>query len=202
MSKMAKPIYIGYYTPDYEPEMKKLVATLEQFKLEYDITPIQKVGSWVRNCSYKPKAIIDHMVKYPNRVLVYVDCDARIKKHPVLFETITGADIGAHYLGGHELISATLYFAPTDTTKVLMSTWDMMCRQKPDVWDQKVLQHVLAVMPINGLRSMQLPCEYCWIEDDSGLTGPDYPKPDLSERFHGKHDPVIQQTQASRRMRK
>lgn len=179
-----KPLYCIFYTrgTDYEQEAAQCVESLDQFRLEYDVAEVTACGSWVGNCALKAAVIAEVMRRYPDRPIVYLDADARVRRRPTLFETMPpDVDFAAHWRHGAELLSGTLYFGATARAAELVARWQQACESDPNRWDQKHLQDIVESSP--DLRVLRLPAEYCRVFDD----------PKMGE-------PVIEQLQASRRL--
>ncbi len=186
------PVFVSFYTPEYESEADGLRKTLEEFGLSYDITPVADTGNWARNCNYKPAVISAAMLKHHTGTggpaIVWLDADARVKQRPDLFEALaTGAtDVAYHLLDGGELLSGTLYFGSTQYAIALVRKWAAAARKFPEQWDQVLLQQILQENPEAFVR-FTLPESYVYIFDRGKL-----PPGDI----------VIEHGQASRRLRK
>jgi hypothetical protein len=176
------PLFISFYTPIYRSEADGLLATLAAFGLSADVRLVESQGSWVRNCARKADFIAEMMDEYPGRPLVWLDADARVRQWPELLFHLD-CDFAAHWKGGTELLSGTLYFGGTDAARRLVQPWAAMCRADPDVWDQKHLQRVVG--NADGLRVDTLPAPYVLIFDLMKDEGP----------------PVIEHLQASRKLK-
>lgn len=186
---MPEPIYIAYYTENtpYEDEVKMLRASLEKFHLPFDIQSIPSLGSWQENTKYKAIFIQNMLFKYPEYPLVYVDADAVIKSRPLLFSGLT-CDIGVHFYDDQvrpekELLTGTIYVAPTENTKKLIQLWRYINQEYPDRWEQKNLAIALQFMP--NVAIFSLPAAYCLIFD----------------LMKGQGEAVIEHFQASRRFK-
>jgi hypothetical protein len=161
---------------------------------------------WAAATSYKPTFLLsalDFFSQGRADWLLYVDADARFRQLSRLASTLrdmqsAGEDIGVHYLkhpdGTKELISATILFRVCARIRCRFQAWERLCKDRPDVWDQKHLQSVLETADAGLVR--MLPPEWCWI--DGGF------KPrDISASVYGDNiEPYIVQTQASRRLKR
>jgi hypothetical protein len=201
-----KPLYVAYYTPEYEEEARGLVDSLNNCRIYakgpyhtaepvFDLQPIERHNSWQKNTQWKSYCVnalmldIDGNVRQPIRPIVYLDADARVRQYPILFDQLaeTDCDFAAHWRGGSELLSGTLYFGATKNARDLSYIWKQRCWDNPDAWDQVCLQMAVDSMP--GLKVERLPFSYCRIfdgqgQDEQGVV------------------PVIDQMQASRRLRR
>jgi len=163
-------IVCGYYTlnTDYEDMAKDLIKTLETWNLDYDIRAIQNRGSWYTNMQYKPTFIRQIMEEYPDKNVVYLDCDAEVIQDPKLFHYLT-CDIAVHVLDhskyarkNHkpEMLSGTIFFRNTEGNRTLVDEWIRICRQNDRMWDQVALVKAIGTKPFHNL-----PEEYCVIFD-------------------------------------
>ncbi len=191
----APPLYVSYYTTGtgYEAEAEELMRTLEEHRLPYHIAGVPPQSwTWARATQYKAELIRDMQRAHPLRPIVWLDADARVLRRPRLFEWID-CHFAAHWFKNRELVSGTLYFAPGDKTRLLVDNWIERNQSQPDrrYADQRNLKDV--VFSTRGLRIVNLPPEYTWIDAGGGN--------DLSERAYGARLPVILQVQASRRLK-
>ncbi len=178
-------VVVAYYTRDtgYEAEVRNLVASLEQFKLPYDIVGIKNQGSWQRNTHYKPYFIRQMLFKHFPKDIVYVDADAIFKSHPHVFDSFTW-DIGfVYHPSSKEVLSGTLYLSNNPEGYRVIETWQRLCYRNQDSVEQ-ALFHLALIENKFLLKAMNLPLSYCKIFDDPTIA-----------------DPVIEHYQASRRFR-
>jgi hypothetical protein len=193
---MISPIYVGYYTNDtlYTNEFKRLEKQLKKYKLEYDFTQIESLGSWQKNTQFKPVFLMGMFKKY-KRPMVYLDVDSDIKQYPIIFDYLDNYDFGVHYIDwekykkanktGFQLDSAVLYFANNAKTAELLTKWQATCEMYPKIFDQKCLEIYLKDAHPK-YKIYYLPAFYCKIYDD------------MSEI----KNTVIQQLQISRKVKK
>ena len=177
------PLYISLFTTAYSEHAQGLLASLDAFDLPSDVRYEPSGGSWIANVNRKAGFILEQMRRHPGRPLVWLDADARVRQYPELFEQLS-CDFAAHWRYGVELLSGTLYFAPTTAARLLCEEWHRQCTLHPDRWDQITLDHVVTA-GIEGLRVEKLPASYTCIFDDPKM-GP----------------PVVEHLQASRQLRK
>ena len=165
-----KPLYFAYYTKHtlYEKEVEKLEASLQKYSLNYFIQPIENLGSWQRNINIKASLIQKKLLSITDP-LVYVDCDAEFVSYPELFEMLT-CDVAVHEFDRSlyqpnrkgckkEILSGTIFFNQTEKAKEILNKWVELCKRQSSVWDQKLLDQVLAG------DFYQLPPQYCCIFD-------------------------------------
>ncbi len=179
-----RPIISSYYTKGtgYEEQVGHLKTTLRRFNLENDIVGISDKGSWHKNTYHKAQFILEMMKKHPDRAIVFVDADAKIRRNPVLFNDLD-CDFGCHFRHGKELLSGTLYFGNTKGARYLVNKWIEEDRLHPKTqMPQKNLRAVFNKHK-NEINWKALPVEYCMIFDS-----------------HARHkiSPVIEHFQLSR----
>ncbi len=182
--------YISFYTRNtgYEDEVGNLIESLEKFNLNHYVEAIDSLGSWQKNCMYKPVFIKKMLDKYPEEdKIVWIDADAIVKKDPVLFKDIE-EDIAFHYCRSHwqkypELLTGTMMFRNNDKIRSLLDMWIESCNKNSNIWEQKALQRVINNA---GISIYDLPSSYTKIRD-------------LDEDGEKDIDPVILHTQANRR---
>ena len=177
-----RAIITSFYThgTGYEAEAQQLESSARAFGLLTDIRGVPNLGDWCHNCAIKPAFIRDRMNDYPHRPIVWLDADARVRQTPELFDNLT-CDFAAHWRHGVELLSGTMYFAPTPAAKQLATAWAEAQMRRPGEWDQRVLQDVIETVP--DLVVERLPKEYTRVFDDSKMGVP-----------------IIEHMQASRRL--
>ena len=163
------PLFVSFYTPTYEKEAAGLRDSLDAFGLDHSLVAVPSRGNWIKNCAFKPAFLLRMMGARPGRALVWIDADGRIKKYPVIFESLD-CDFAAHWRNGEELLSGTMYFAPTIAARMLLEKWQVRMQLHPDVWDQKALAEIVDVKP-DWLRVARLPPEYTAIFD-AGMVQP------------------------------
>jgi len=183
IKRFKMPIFISYYTENtgYAEEVKRLIASLRRFNLEYDIEAIGNLGGWQKNTQYKASFIKKMLLKH-KRSVVFIDADARILRYPSLFRNFK-ADIGAHYREKRELLSGTLYVGYNEKTLALVDKWIELNKANPAIWEQKNLQGALRDF---GGSIGDLPAQYCKIYDIMRTV----------------KEPVIEHYQASRRLKR
>ena len=209
-------LVVGYYTPNnnYRQLAESMKASVEKQGLECVIQQRRNLGDekmpkpmpWVLNCSQCGPFVREMMSRYPGREILYLDADAEMRLPPeILLSQDFQYDFAAPFLTNayvqNELVSNTLYFAPTAPAKSLVKAWcrlqadrnDMMLKRKfnppfHQAWDQQVLQDVLLNVP--NLRWTALPWTYAKM--DATSTGVELMPGVAQEEI------VISQHQASR----
>ena len=179
----APPLYVSAYTVGngYEAEAAVLLKTLDAFHLPSEVVPMADRGGWQQNTQAKATFVRVMLAKHPGRPLVWLDADSRVRQYPALFDTLD-CDVAFHRRRG-ELLSGTIYFAPTTGARQLLERWRAECFFFPDVWDQKCLDTILPTVP--GLRIGSLPGSYVRIFDGDDMGA----------------EIVIEHMQASRRLK-
>ena len=117
-------IVISGYTIDtpYETEAANLKATLEAHNIQFHFTGVKSQGSWRRNCRAMNYIILEAFDKYPDKDIVWLDADARVRKPLILFDDYR-YDIGLYFpvwppnSGKKECRTGTIYFKNTPKVK-------------------------------------------------------------------------------------
>lgn len=159
------PVYVSFYTDSYAQHAAGLTESLDAFRLPHDVRRVESLGSWAANCNRKPAFLLEMMRRHPDRALVWLDADARVKSRPVLFDELD-CDFAAHWRHGAELLSGTLFFGPTPASRRLCEAWQRECIRYPDKWDQVNLQVTLAIGGRDPLRIIRLGPGYTRVFDD------------------------------------
>lgn len=187
-------IAVCYYTKNtsYEKEVQGLIQSLDKFNIPHDIVPVESLGSWQANTTFKATFLLQMLKKYAPRPIVWFDADSVLLRKPEFFSMID-ADAAFYYrtTGGRtgrisecsELISATMYFKTNDSVERLLNMWISANKKNIRDLEQHVLQEVIPQWRKNGGIMTVLPQTYCKIFDSD---------PD---------NIVIMQNQASRRFR-
>ncbi len=195
-------LIVSFYTKNnsYKEVMEEyLLPTLKKWDLKYYIEPIDSLGNWNKNTSFKADFVLKMLEKWKQDI-IWIDADATIEQYPELLYNIPlKYDAGIFYLDWYlhwknqpnqtkrELISATMMFRYNPKVLEMVKEWIKQCKLNPDIWEQKVLQNILE--KDNTLNIYKLPPEYCSIILDNKRL-PNYIT-----------SPVIIQWQASRKYR-
>jgi len=160
-----KIVFVTAFTPDYEPLAVQLQTDFEKWGLPHEMIPLEDLGKWEHNCNLKPWVLKCIREEFPNKIIVWVDADARILKFPEKIVSLKAGefDIAYHELGS-ELLSGTLVFSPTEAANSILDQWEEEVTKFPDVWDQKSLQKILKKQ--SKVVKYNLPVEYCKIFDN------------------------------------
>jgi len=161
-------IVIGYFTKNtfYEKHAGVFIKSLERLNIPYHVEGVDNLGSWHKNTSYKPTFIKQMLKKFPDKNIVYVDCDAEFMEYPVLFDELD-CDIAVHNFDRRyhpnikteawEILSGTIFLRNNETVYALVEKWERKCQDAPMTWDQKHLAKLI------GINYYDLPGEYCKI---------------------------------------
>lgn len=182
-----QPIYCAFYTAGiYEQEAQRLIGSLEQFGFEYDIRSVPDRGSWRANTHQTPGFILKMLEEHADRPVVYLDADALVWRHPVLFDELAEeqmVDLALHWRRGVELLNGTIWLAPTPAAYQTIKTYkELLARNAQNNNEQQFLAE--AIREINP-SVFNLPAAYCWIHDI------------MAQDLNGA-EPVIEHLQASR----
>lgn len=97
-----------------------------------------------------------------------MDVDAVVHRNPWPALATYDGDLAVHYSIDGRLISATILINETPAALRLLEIWKDRCDKDPDVWDQVVLQQIIAEDQASGepqFRVGSLPVAFCWIFD-------------------------------------
>lgn len=129
------PIFVSYYTKNtgYEQEAQRLIKSLDELNLDYDIVPIDSLGGWKKNTYYKATFLKEMLKKHSSRNIVWLDADSAVLKHPKFFFT-TKADISVCIVdwskfkksprqSGKELLSGAIFLKNNNKIHQLIDKW-------------------------------------------------------------------------------
>jgi hypothetical protein len=172
-------IVSSFYTigTPYEQEIRSLIDSLVRFGIAHDIEGIANLGTWEDNARQKPVFIKRKLNEHKNKAIVWLDADSVVMSRPDIFERIftdaafyfktTGPT--AKRFGGHELISAAMYFANNEQAKKLLDLWiaeeNMPDQPEHCLFEQRALQRVVWPWMKAGGTLSYLPQSYCRIFD-------------------------------------
>lgn len=161
---------VAYHTDDefYTHEAKRMCASAERLGIRVKTTTISSQGGWEANTSFKAAYLLRErdVVSGP---MLYVDVDAVFHVSPLKYLVSLDCDIAVYYdLGDGHLVSATLFFQDTEAARHLLAEWNRQCIAHPEIWDQEVLQSVIADDQASDnprYKVFHLPVGFCWIFD-------------------------------------
>lgn len=163
------PLIISFYTKDspYETWAQDLKKSCEEFGLEYDIEGIDSIGSWYKNCCYKPQFILKKLQEH-KRPLFWVDADSVFLKKPILLNTLD-CDLASRsfffkrFFDHKGFASGSLYVNYNPVVLQTLKNWEIFYKEVPnagiksgDDWYLSVLLHHMG----SNLRIYDLPPEY------------------------------------------
>ncbi len=197
--KPERPLVIGYYTvgTSYEQEIKGMVQSARAHGLEVHIEGIASEGSWTKNTYYKARFIGRKLLEYPNRPLLFLDADSRIRRYPAWFDNLPADFAATEFKWGewgkkgrpNEISTAVMYLRSVPAVRDLVREWIRRNDSTPmrPCQDQRNLTALVDEWRNSGrLNFIELPPTYCQIFDSMAHLGA----------------PVIEQMQASRRFKK
>ncbi len=180
-----RPIFASYYTKKtgYEKQIEELKTTLRRFNMESDIRGIGDLGDWYKNTYYKSQFVVQTMKRHPDRSIVFVDADAKIRRTPVLFNDYK-YDFAFHLYNKKELLGGTLYFKNSKGGRYMADQWLKIDKEKlTTLMPQKNL-HTVFNRCKDRIKWDTFPIEYCMIFDC---------------RARGRVRPVVEHFQLSRK---
>lgn len=169
---MKTPVFISYYTrgTSYEEESAGMAASLAALGLEARIEGIAPLGSWQRNCLYKPTYILQCLLDARGPV-VWIDADARVIRRPDLLlidGTAEGVD-AAFCVRNGEVLAGLLLFNYTEMTLAFLGRWVWRCSR---VWSGDRCSHDmhhlndLYLANDHRLHALVLPASYSLLPED------------------------------------
>ncbi len=145
-------IVCAFHTPDdiYTEEARKLRESLERFKLPFHIKTIEKEGrSWNDICRWKP-IFIKEMMDVHGKDVLYLDADAIVLSHPVLFDDFKG-DLGVFLRPPGDLFASTIYVKNSSWGRYLLAVWTGKVLSNPKACDQPMLQKTVDELGPDGI---------------------------------------------------
>ena len=186
------PLYVSFYTPDYEDCALDCGADFQRNGIPLYIAPMHhKFQNWMEATYAKAFFLKDVLAglepEYDS--VVWVDADSRLRSWPHLLQDLSPAqyDIAAHRYVGKELLSGTLWIAKTPKAQEVVKLWCDYNGAGISCLEQRNLSH--AIRDTDGVRFNELPAAYCYIFD-------------LSRRQYPGETPVIEHFQRSRETRR
>ena len=195
---MKNYIVVGYYTKNtvYETEARRLTKSLLKFGIPHCLEATEDLGGWYSNTNYKPYFLKKMLNAFPNKAIVYIDCDAEFLAYPALFDEFAlNARVGVavyvfdktveyKFSSGTEVLSGTVFLQNTKEVASVVDAWCSECSAQPLTWDQKSLEKVLGEFTV-------LPGEYCKIFDRmKDITNPVIVHHQASRKIQNKHVPL------------
>lgn len=199
-TKPTRPVVAGFYTrgTKYTQEAEAMARSAVAFGFDVSLVDVDNLGDWKANTDQKPAAIRFALRSHGDDAIAFVDADARFRSYPKLFDVFaeSDAELGLSYFDwdqfpgdrrtGRELSSAVMLLKPTLNVFALLDEWIAKVKISGKVWEQRVLQDLLADYRGPTLKTMELPMSYNQVFD----------------HMSGLGLPVIEQMQASRRLKR
>lgn len=180
----------GFYTDDpvYTKHAMMLKASAHKFDIDVVLHKVLK-DDWQTIIAYKTQFIAE-MRRKLNGPILYVDVDALILEDIRPYFLNIQEDIAVHYLHGTELISGTVFLNDTPLAYLLIDEWEKSQQENPDVWDQVILEKILAeCISLKKITIHKLSPSYVFIYDTS------------LKAYGQQFKPIIEHYQASRDQR-
>jgi|WetSurSiteA1Bulk_404760.scaffolds.fasta_scaffold00047_32 hypothetical protein len=161
-----KFIIVNYFTPEYEDEAVQLRATCKAFNLDYHLQRVTSFGTWWDNLHIREDFLLKMLDEYPQRSLVWIDADGRVKQYPALFDSLDDSqfDFVVHHFRGYELYGGTMWFRNCESSRDLISAWRDLDMRDKHFKEQLNLQRIIAMNP-QRWRIGELPPNYAKIFD-------------------------------------
>jgi len=193
------PLIVSYYTKDtmYQLEVQNLIASCEQWGVEYLVEPIASFGSWESNCCYKPFFLMQKLEQL-KRPLFWVDADAVLVRQPEFLDLfnldfVVRSNAYLDDLHDSKVMSGSLFVNATAGGAQVLKLWGKAClaafsnpAREEEIWDQIVLRQVLQA-GVLGATIGALPVEYLAIvgyaEDEAVVRNPVICHHQASRRF-------------------
>lgn len=191
-------LVINFFTEGfYTREAFELLRSCQTHHLAYHMEQVSEKGDWLQNVNYKSQFILLMSQKFPDRPLLWLDADSRVRRRPKLLETIA-SPIAYHRFKGLPC-DAVVYLAPGPRRDQFLKEWIRLVAADP--LGVKLPPELGAIgAPTQyyferAIQNLQLPHfilhkSYCWLWDYSRDRQGD------STRF--VYNPVIEQMQANR----
>ncbi len=170
------PLVVCYYTKDtlYQLEVQNLIASCEKWGLDHHVEPIATLGSWERNCSFKPFFLLEKLQQF-GKPLFWVDADAVFVREPQylkVFSQDLAVRINEKLDPAHpsKVISGSVFVNATQGAVEILKAWGQECidsflnpKRTEEIWDQIALRDVLQ-RGSTQFKAGVLPLEYMAIE--------------------------------------
>lgn len=197
-------IICSYYTLDtkyVDVAHSYLMASLQKLpELKSSVRGVENLGDWNKNTSYKATFIRLMMETYPDKNIVFLDCDAEVLQYPTLFEEIPEEyNFAIHILdnqkwynrnsGEKEFLTGTFFIRNTPASKFFIESWERACISNSKIWEQKLFQQMIEM---GNIPIYNLPLSYTYIKT---LPNGEFPHIKIE-------NPVIVHNQVSRKLKR
>ena len=167
------PLVVSYYTSDlYKREAYQLAASCFDHGLDYLIECVEDQAPpsataharWLANTNHKPFHLAAVSARYPERALLWLDADARVRMQP---HSLEGLKAVVAYVTRIRPLpqqpnSGTVYLGSGPRRDDLLKAWCAEVTADRTATDQVCLGRAVARC---GLQHYELPREYCAIYD-------------------------------------
>jgi len=140
-----------------EEKAAKLAADLKQLRLDHVVEgssseiPVHAGGL--------PKIdFIIHQWERANRPIFWIDPDARVRRHPLLPQSL-GCDFAVHKRGSGRMETGAMFFHQTEPARALLEIWQRLTRDHPNLPEAFLLDQAWTLV------SSQRQIETAWLPD-------------------------------------
>jgi len=196
------PTVVSYYTKNtpYEKEVLNLIASCEEFGIDYLIEGVEDGGSWEKNCALKPH-FLQEKFRQLGKPVLWVDADA-VFLRPMEFEEFMFCDLAVFFDEKQtdprfKVRAGTLYVNGNQKGLEALELWRCQSEkirrfEERDLPFQDQVGLYFSVLANPGIRIGNLPLKYCKVfDEDSGKIDPSevvIEHRQASRRFHTKKD--------------
>lgn len=159
-----RPIVVSYFTDTfYLREAFELARTCQAFGVDFQIEEVPDLGDWMKNTNFKPSYIRSRAVEHPDRSLLWIDADGRIRAPLKLFDEACDPEVVIGYRTFPRSPASGTVILPPHLHRVhFLDVWIEECRNHPDLTDQVCMGRAVSR---TGVKRLELPAEYCVIFD-------------------------------------
>jgi len=193
-----RPLLVNYHTGGpYALEAKEMERTARLFGLKPFIQERDSAGSWRENCYQKIDFMRECLERF-DKPMIWTDADGRYRMYPVKFDEFAeqdDVDMALIYISwaqfgrkfGVEINASSIGFRRTPKTEAILAGWKEHVELTEPVHDQAGLYSYLIKDTTPNIALVQLPPSYAYI---------------ANFMKNAQFEPIIEQTQASRLLKK
>lgn len=170
-------IVVTAYTPEYQQHYDRLRLSLRKYGIRHAAYQFGTRGSWERNCSQKPRFMLNAMEENRNVPIVWLDADAEVVRYPSELATVAlTPGLAVSYRVNEKpdhpfnrAMSGTVLMRQTYIGKAFIRQWADICARNPAQWDQVSLAQThdsFETMPAFAAAFRPLPVACCTVFDD------------------------------------
>jgi hypothetical protein len=188
-----RPLFVTFYTPDYEDCALELGQDAQRLHVNLRMVRQDNLRGWMEATYFKAffmQAVLkEYSVDSEYDAFVWIDADARLRSFPELLYTLDprNEDVAAHLFHNQELLSGTVWFGNNAKAREVVQGWVTYNSGAIARLEQRNLQWAIRDTP--DVRFFSLPPEYTYIFD-------------LSKRLHPEVTPIVEHMQRSRSVRR